>query len=704
MYQDYFGIEENPFSLTPDPRYLYMARGHQEALAHLLYGVSEGGGFVMLTGEVGTGKTSVCRCLLEQLPDEAQVALILNPRQSEVELLSNICDELGIGAPAADSVKTLVDRLNQHLLSLHAEGRHAVLIIDEAQNLSPAVMEQVRLLTNLETDKRKLLQIIFIGQPELGDLLNRKDLRQLAQRISARFHLDPLSAAEARDYIAHRLAVGGIGHEVFTAGARAEIYKHSRGVPRLINSLCDRCLLAAYVQETRQIDRKIVRAAASEVLGRRTQRPPRRRAVLPWAVATAAVAVAVIALAVPRDFGDTKVVRSFASVAEPAATPAASETAAAVPDTKPVEAPAESPPIATSTALAAVVSPESAPEPVATSIADGEPEIAVAEAPPVDQAAESVQLGVVEPATVTTVEPNPPVEAVETVQQSAALPMAEATAEPAPTVEAVESAQQSTALPVAGVAADPSPLDPAVENAGQMAALPAPGAGEDPSPADQAAPVAEPKTLLTLDELFAAKDLADSRTAGFERLFAFWQQDFDAVAGSEPCDKALQAKLQCLEGHGSLKTLADLGRPALLPLNRPDGGRIDVVVTGLDGVWAMLEAGPHKLRVRAADVAAAWSGDFVVLWRPPAVYHRLVALGQSGADVVWLKNRLAELDGEPADEAAEATFDADLEARVVAFQRSRPLRVDGIVGPRTLMQLNSALGTPGIAVLSAAEP
>jgi general secretion pathway protein A len=681
MYQDYFGIEENPFSLTPDPRYLYMARGHQEALAHLLYGVKEGGGFVLLTGEVGTGKTSVCRCLLEQLPDEAQVALILNPRQSEVELLSNICDELGIDAPPADSVKILVDRLNQHLLSLHAEGRHAVLIIDEAQNLSPAVMEQVRLLTNLETDKHKLLQIILIGQPELGDLLNRKDLRQLAQRISARFHLDPLSAAEARDYIAHRLAVGGIGHEIFTTGARAEIYKRSRGVPRLINSLCDRCLLAAYVQETRRIDRKIVRAAASEVLGRGTKRPPRRRIVLPWAVATAAVAVAVIALAVPRDFGDSNEVESTASVAESTSPPAASETAVAAQGAVPVVAPSEATPIATSTALAAAVPPES--NPVASPGAGGEPETARVEPTPVDQATESAPRSVALPAAVATAEPNLPVAAEESVLQNAA-------------------------LPVASLAVDPSPLDPAEENAGQMAALlPAgeeAGPGVDPSPADQAAPAAEPTTLLTLDQLFAANDLIDSRTAGFERLFAFWQRDYGAVAGSGPCDKALQAKLRCLEGRGSLKTLADLGRPALLPLDTPDGGRIDVVLTGLDGPWAMLEAGPYKLRERAEDLAAAWSGDYTVLWRPPAVYHRLLARGQSGADVAWLKNRLAELGGEPTLEATEATFDEALEAQVVAFQRSRPLQVDGIVGPRTLMQLNLALGAPDIAALSAAEP
>jgi general secretion pathway protein A len=689
MYQDYFGIEENPFSLTPDPRYLYMARGHQEALAHLLYGVREGGGFVLLTGEVGTGKTSVCRCLLEQLPDEAQVALILNPRQNEVELLSNICDELGIDAPPVDSVKTLVDRLNRHLLSLHAEGRHAVLIIDEAQNLSPAVMEQVRLLTNLETDKQKLLQIIFIGQPELGDLLNREDLRQLAQRISARFHLDPLSAAEARDYIAHRLAVGGIGHEIFTAGARAEIYKHSRGVPRLINSLCDRCLLAAYVQETRQIDRKIVRAAASEVLGRRTKRPPRRRTILPWAVATAAVAVAVIALAVPRDFGDTKVVPSTASVTEAASPPAGSETAAAAQGPEPAEASLEPVPSATSAAQAAAVPPEN--DPIVTPGMGGEPETAMAGPIPIDQAAESVRQSATVPAAGATEEPTPLVEAVESVQQIAAVSAAGATAEPAPTVEAAQSVQQS-------------PADPVVESVGQMAALPAAGPSADPSPVDPAAPGAEPTTLLTLDQLFAANDLTGSRTAGFERLFELWQQDFGALAGSEPCAKALQANLQCLRGRGNLKALADLGRPALLPLDNPDGGRIDVVLTGLEGPWVTLEAGPYRLRERAEDVAAAWSGDYTVLWRPPAAYYRQLVRGQSGADVAWLKDRLAELGGEPSDGAAEATFDAALEAQVVAFQRSRPLQVDGIVGPRTLMQLNSALGAPNIAVLSAAEP
>ena len=341
MYQDYFGIEENPFSLTPDPRYLFMTEGHQEALAHLLYGVSEGGGFVLLTGEVGTGKTSVCRCLLEQLPAEAEVALVLNPRLNEIELLASVFDELGIERPETSSLKTLVDGLNQHLLRLHAEGRHAVLIIDEAQSLRLSVLEQVRLLTNLETDKRKLLQIILIGQPELDEILNRRELRQLAQRITSRAHLAPLSAAETTAYMAHRLEVAGLSAATFTRRARAEVYAHSRGIPRLINSLCDRCLLAAFAQETKQIDRKMVRKAATEVLGRRAKRRASGSKNLPWAVATAAAAVAAVTLIDLPDLWRSGAAPKMSVVGEAvqlpqiaADHPAESSANAAVPDQK----------------------------------------------------------------------------------------------------------------------------------------------------------------------------------------------------------------------------------------------------------------------------------------------------------------------------------------------------------------------------------
>ena len=210
MYLDYFNLSEQPFAITPDPRFLYMSARHREALAHLLYGLGDAGGFVQLTGEVGTGKTTICRCLLEQVPDNVDVALVLNPKVTAQELLATICDELGIQHPGDDaSIRTLIDHLNRHLLDAHARGRRTVLIIDEAQNLSPDVLEQIRLLTNLETATQKLLQIILIGQPELRDQLGRKDMRQLAQRITARYHLEPISGKETSAYIRHRLQICG---------------------------------------------------------------------------------------------------------------------------------------------------------------------------------------------------------------------------------------------------------------------------------------------------------------------------------------------------------------------------------------------------------------------------------------------------------------------------------------------------------------
>ena len=223
MYLSHFGLREPPFSITPDPRFLYMSARHREALAHLVYGVGEHGGFVQLTGEVGTGKTSVCRCLLEQLPAHVDLALVLNPRLSPVELLATVCDELRIPYPAGTtSAKELVDRLHRHLLEAHTGGRRTVLIVDEAQNLSPEVLEEVRLLTNLETAREKLLQVILIGQPELAAILDQPKLRQLAQRVTARYHLEPLSRAETRAYVRHRLAVAGRGRAVFTAAGPAD--------------------------------------------------------------------------------------------------------------------------------------------------------------------------------------------------------------------------------------------------------------------------------------------------------------------------------------------------------------------------------------------------------------------------------------------------------------------------------------------------
>jgi general secretion pathway protein A len=269
LYTDYFKLRETPFSLTPDPRYLFMSERHREGLAHLLYGVQQPGGFVQLTGEIGTGKTTLCRCLIKQLPADTDVALILNPRLTVIELLATICDELRIPHPAeTESNKVLIDALNQRLLETHAQGKRTVLIIDEAQNLHVDVLEQVRLLTNLETSREKLLQIILIGQPELLSLLKGKKLRQLAQRITARYHLRALSRRETYAYIQHRLLIAGRRDPLFTRWAMHCVFRLSGGMPRIINIICDRALLGAYALDKRKIGAAVIRRASRETRGR----------------------------------------------------------------------------------------------------------------------------------------------------------------------------------------------------------------------------------------------------------------------------------------------------------------------------------------------------------------------------------------------------------------------------------------------------
>jgi general secretion pathway protein A len=271
MYLSFFGLNEKPFAITPDPRYLYLSERHAEALAHLLYGINEAGGFVQLTGEVGTGKTTIVRSLLAQTPKNAEIALILNPRMTAPEFLLTICEEIGIGVPdsSMESLKDLVDILSHYLLRAHSAGRRVVLVVDEAQNLAPAVLEQVRLLTNLETNTQKLLQIILIGQPELRELLGRNELRQLAQRITGRYHLHPLSRDETVAYVRHRLRVAGSTTDIFSGAALSEIYRLSVGVPRVINVICDRALLGAYSMDRHRVTGTLVRLAASEVFGKR---------------------------------------------------------------------------------------------------------------------------------------------------------------------------------------------------------------------------------------------------------------------------------------------------------------------------------------------------------------------------------------------------------------------------------------------------
>jgi general secretion pathway protein A len=294
MYNNYFSLKQAPFSIAPDPRYLFMSERHREALAHLLYGIDSGGGFVLLTGEIGAGKTTVCRCFIEQVPGNCRLAYIFNPRLTVEELLLSVCDEFGIAlpprGPGAVGAKVYVDAINGYLLDAHARGLNNVLVIDEAQNLSADVLEQLRLLTNLETSERKLLQIILIGQPELRQMVERPELEQLAQRVIARYHLGPLSEVETGAYVAHRLAVAGIaGGSPIPPSLAPLIHRLAHGVPRRINLLCDRALLGAYVENSREVTRPIMRRAAAEVFGSENAGARRRR----WPVFAGGVMTAV---------------------------------------------------------------------------------------------------------------------------------------------------------------------------------------------------------------------------------------------------------------------------------------------------------------------------------------------------------------------------------------------------------------------------
>lgn len=300
MYESHYGFTEKPFNLTPDPKYLFFSQRHSDAFAHLEFGRREKGGFIAITGEVGTGKTTLARCFLSKLDARTATAFVLYPALSGEELLRSILQDLHIPVTGT-SLKDHVDALHRFLLDARAQERDVVLLVDEAQDLSTEVLEQVRLISNLETDTEKLIQIVLMGQSELHEMLGRRELRQLAQRVTARFHLTPLDRGETESYVKHRLGVaGGEGKVLFTGDALSAVHSASGGVPRLINLVCDRALLAGYVQGSREITLAMVKQAAREALGEAPRRKSRRRAITVAGIAAGLALAALAGAAVAR--------------------------------------------------------------------------------------------------------------------------------------------------------------------------------------------------------------------------------------------------------------------------------------------------------------------------------------------------------------------------------------------------------------------
>jgi len=568
MYTAHFGLVEAPFSLTPTPRYLYMSERHREGLAHLLFGIEQPGGFVQLTGEVGTGKTTLCRCLLEQLPTDVDVALILNPRLTVIEFLASMCDELHVVYPVDHlSVKVLVDALHAYLFDAHARGRRTVLIIDEAQNLSPDVLEQIRLLTNLETAAEKLLQITLIGQPELIRMLESRGLRQLAQRITARYHLRPFSTQDTCAYIRHRLRVAGCGREIFTGAAMRLVRRLSGGVPRLVNIICDRALLGAYAGDRDRVTAATVRRAAREIRGVRSSEERTGRLV----VATGLVAVGIAAIGLV-----------IVGMREPIWQPWGER-------------------------IASLVSGESRVAPVAR----------------------------------------------------------------------VESVAREPGEPSADGAPRPTSSSPA-----------------------EVAPSAPSGAAPRLADLLADPTLGSDDHAAFASLYSLWGREYRRASTGLGCDAARASGLECLFRFGNWNRLRRLDLPVILELKGPSGEQRRVTLVGLGEKEARLAVGGSEYVYPIEEVERLWEGSFILLWKVPPIGMRLLSRGMRGKDVEWLRARLDALDGKGASSRTSDVYDADLEERVIAFQRSHSLAPDGLVGADTLLHLALATREPEVPSLS----
>lgn len=537
-----------------------MSPRHQEALAHLLYGINSGGGFVALTGEVGTGKTTLCRRLFEQIPDDIDIALILNPKLNSLGLLASIFDELSIRYPAdCSSLKSYTDLLNQHLLSAHSRGRRTVLMIDEAQNLDFEVLEQIRLLTNLETSETKLLQIILVGQPELKQLLESEQLRQLNQRVTARYHLKPLSLSETKSYIKHRLSVSGGNPDIFTNYAIRKVYRLSTGIPRIINVLCDRSLLGAYSVDHHRVNTLIVTRAAAEILPDRERRFRLYAPVL-WATvaAFAAGGAGFYYLGIPSQPANVKALEQ--------SVPAKSKT---------------------------------------------------------ESQNTTHDLARQTPSDITT--PRPP-------------------------------------------------------NSQEPVASAAPLKFDEKPPVDEIRPKFD--VILRNSELNIDRALF--------QLLQLWNLD-TPEGSSTSCDRIKTLGLRCLPSSGTWYDIVNFNRPVILEIPRRGGSNGYVALSGLPERQAEFRIEGEQFTFDLGEVLSQWQGFYLLVWKPPQPNLIYLRPGQNSRPILWLRETLDRFDNQQTVTDQPQFFDNELKGRVIAFQKSRHLVQDGVVGPKTLVHLKNTL-------------
>ncbi len=588
VYAQFFKLREMPFSITPDPAYMYLSARHQEALGHLLYGTGQYGGFVQLTGEVGTGKTTVVRTLLEQNLEDVEVAMVHNPRQSEREFVQAICDELRVNYVKSPSIslKDLIDALNLHLLGNHAQGKRTVLIIDEAQNLSPGVLEQVRLLTNLETHKEKLLRIMLVGQPELNELLAREDLRQLASRITARYHLAPLEEGETREYVRHRLSVAGNQDNLFPDEVISEIQRYSRGIPRQINILCDRALLGAYTRNESPVTVEVVRSAAAEVLGR----------------------------------GMSKVVMDRRSGGLMGHLDRRSD--------------GRFPRVSLSILECVFIS-------LALMIAG------------------ALAFQTLQPLIQTSPESAEVVAQVRGSSAGGALPLV---AEPVEALEAGEIRKEQSR----------STTSATIRALGSKVKL-------DPI---------DPKAM---DQVLKSKRELGQLTRS---LLGLWDPAIRLPGNGPVCRQIKRHDLECYRTSGLLKDLRQMDRPAILSLRDENGDDVYALLTELTEDRARIELGASSVEVSLKQLSRAWTGDMLLFWRRETKEVQIVP-GHRGEQVLWLRERISEMMGQPAPAPLADRYTDELKRLVAEFQKARGLDPDGVVGVRTRIALSDpAAGTP----------